>query len=305
MRLPRPRPALRIPHARSAARRGSARRLGGGGRCGVGAVLPLQGQGLAATARAHRRRAEGRAHLGAGRVPAGVQGHRGLLRARADLGQHPRVGAGLSAALLPGAVPDRPGRAQAAVRALRLTRARRAARHRLGHRARGPRARDPVRLPEVRARARGHGGGGEHFSAQERGARCGQGHGAVGAAGAAARGRAGSLGPRRSGPGAHRSRARDRRGDRRSAGAPDRRTGDPVDGRAASPLHPRGRVRDLGSAAGRRGSAGARAHGGPHDHPVGQVRPGDAGRGVRHQPDQAGSAGAGDADADRARIPAS
>ena len=66
--------------------------------------------------------------------------------------------------------PDEP-----AVRALRLARAQRAARHRRRLRAPAARGGDPVRLPQVRPRARRAGGDGDLLSHEKRAARCRQG----------------------------------------------------------------------------------------------------------------------------------
>ena len=152
-----------------------------------GAQPPLAGRRARrdATGDRARARADRRARVRA------VLPHRARHRAVRALAAHPlpgpRLGGELGGVLLPRHHRGRSRAHVAAVRALHLQGAQRAARHRRRLRARAARGSHPVHLREVRPRARGAGRDGHQLPAAQRAARRGEGHGARSAAGRGAR----------------------------------------------------------------------------------------------------------------------
>ena len=203
----------------------------------------------------------GRARAAADRRAAlrAVLPHRARRRAlRARPGNSlpgPRIGGELGGVLCAGHHRGRPRADEYAVRALRLARAQRAARHRRRLRARAARGGDPVRLREIRPRARRARRHGDLLPHEKRAARRRQ-----GARPAARRSRrAGQelhvLGPETR---ALQSAVRARRHAARLS---------------APPVAARRRLRHLARPAGRAGADRERGDGRAHRDPVGQGRP--------------------------------
>ena len=253
--------------------------------------------------RRRRRRAAG--HPRADRPRAGADRRARLRRLLPDdvgdspvlpAGGHPlpgaRFGRQLGGLLLPGDHGGRPDAGRAAVRAVPVARAARAAGYRPRHHARPPRGGDPARLSQVRPRPRRHGGQRRALPRALGGAGGGQGARSVRDGDRPARPAPLALRPaRRGGAGARRTRP----------GLADPRS--PLQAVRADPglsppsLDPPGRLPARPRAGPRPGADRERHDARPDGDPVGQGRPGGS------RPLQGRSAGARRADPARPGLP--